>query len=155
MTDLADYFSKPAIDDSDERWLKAATNNPAAWRDPENPITERVILTLCQDQSINPANVGPARKTLRAMAADLLISASGDERRLRDALDRCRMRGRESWLNLNPWQQKAAIMVELSKKPRPDTEEEWLHVPDTKPKDYLKGLPVCPLCHAVPCECDD
>jgi len=152
--DLADYFSKPEIDDSDERWLKAAKSSPAAWRDPDNPITERVILTLCQDQSINPQSIGPARKTLKAMAVELLIAA-GSEERLREALDNCRRRGRESWLNLNPWQQKRAIMVELSKKPGPKTEEEWLHVSEPPKVDYLKGYPVCPLCHEIPCECED
>ena len=153
MSELADYFGKLDADSDDDKWLRAAVSNPAAWRDPENPITERVMLTLCQDQSISPQNMGPARKTLRAIAVELLISANGDEDRVRYALDKCRVSN--NWLNLNPWQQKAAILVQLAKKPMPRTEEEWLHVSESPKKDYLKGYPVCPLCHAIPCECDD
>ena len=136
-------LTKPGIDD-DGRWQKAAVSDPATWRRRDNPITERVMGWLAADTGADIRNLGAARPNYRAVAVDLLMAAGGDSEWLARAMTQCRNKGRERWYDLNLYQQKASIIVELARVPQVE-----------KRKDYLKGLPVCPLCHAVPCECED
>jgi len=131
----------PRIDDSDDRWQKAAVSNPAAWRDPNNPITERVIQQLAYDQGADYRDLGAARARYRNVAIDLILSAKGDIDWLLAAMDQCRVKGRERWMDLNLYQQKAGIITEL---PR---------VRHATPVADKWGL--CPLCHQLPCRCDD
>ena len=47
------------------------------------------------------------------------------------------------------------MIAKLMAKRKVKTEEDWLRVSESPKKDYTKGLPECPLCHDIPCSCED
>jgi hypothetical protein len=125
---------------------------------------------LAADTGADIRNLGAGRPNYRSVAADLLMAAHGDSEWLARAMTQCRNKARERWYDLNIYQQKAGIIVELARVPRVEDRNYGLcptchqhpceceEAPPAKPapvKDYLKGLPVCPLCKQIPCECED
>ena len=132
----------------EQRWQeRASREGPSVWRYKDNPITNRLAETLCQDECIEYRPGDPATKQVHSVAAGLLDAYRGDIDLVIRALERCRKSA--VWRELNLYVKRKNIEIMVAKIRLRDRGITWRTIADEQGLFEEKVKIQCPRCQKL------